>query len=77
MPIDIVLIAIFMVIIPVLGRILGKPQPKEGGTTGPILTLLRMSGILLICHLGKPPPYPAFKETSPKSFLNYLLISNI
>lgn len=58
MPLDVVLIAIFMVIIPDLGRILGKPQPKEGGAIGPILTLLRMSGIPLICHLGKPPPYP-------------------
>ena len=34
---------------------LRKPQQKEGGAIGPVTPLLQMSGIPLICHLGKPP----------------------
>ena len=53
-PLNFVLIMIFMIIIPNLGTILGKLQPKEGGAIGPVSTLLQMSGIHLIYHLGKP-----------------------
>ena len=45
---------------------LRKPQQKEGGAIGPVTPLLQMSGIPLICHLGKPPLYPVLNETLPK-----------
>jgi len=38
MPLNLVLIVIFMIIIPDLETILGKPQLKEGGDIGPIST---------------------------------------
>ena len=61
-----VLIAICIIIIPDLGIMLRKPKPKEGGAIGPLTPLLQMSGIPLICHLGKPPLYPVLNETLPK-----------
>ena len=54
---------------------LRKPQPKEGGAIGPVTPLLQMSGIPLICYLGKPPLYPVLNETLPKWLSKYLLIS--
>ena len=45
---------------------LRKPQPKEGGAIGPVSTLLQMSGIPLIYHLGKTLLYPVLNKTCPK-----------
>ena len=64
-----------MILIPNLGTILGKQQPKEGGAIGPVSTLLQMSGIPLIYHLEKPFLYPVLNKTSPKWLLKHLLIS--
>ena len=54
---------------------LRKPQQKEGGAIGPVTPLLQMSGIPLICHLGKLPLYPVLNKTLPKWLSKYLLIS--
>ena len=54
---------------------LQKPKPKEGGAIGPLTPLLQMSGIPLICHLGKPPLYPVLNETLPKWLLKYLSVN--
>ena len=74
-PLHSVLIVIFTIMIPNLGTILGKPQPKEGGAIGPVSTLLQMSDIRLIYQLGKPLLYPVLNKTCPKWLLKYLLIS--
>ena len=55
-----------MIIMPNLGTILGKPQPKVGGAIGPVSTLLQMSGIPLIYHLGKPLLYPVLNKNLSK-----------
>ena len=41
-------------------------QPKEGGAIALVSTLLQMSGIPLIHHLGKPLLYPVLNKTCPK-----------
>ena len=66
MTLTLVSILIFVIIIPDLATILGKPQPKEGGAIGTVLTLLQMTGIPLICHSWKLPLYPVLNETSPR-----------
>ena len=68
MPLNLVLIVIFMIVIPDLKTVLGKPQLKEGRAIGPILTLLQMSRNPLICLLEKPPFCPVLNETSQSDF---------
>ena len=66
MPFNLVWIVIFIIMIPDLGKILGKPQPNEGGAIGPVSTFVKR----LFCRLS------LFTKTT--SWLSeLLLISNV
>ena len=66
MPFSLVWIVIFIIMIPDLGKIFGKPQPNEGGAIGPVSTFVKR----LFCRLS------LFTKTT--SWLSeLLLISNV